>query len=59
MKKQNAALLDDKFGAQFGAGSNALDHASLKKNVSTGKAEFPRYDEDYESIPGVKPIKKE
>lgn len=55
MKKHNAKLLDEKFGT----GQQAMDHASLKKSEKTGRAEFPRYDEDFEAIPGVKPIKKE
>jgi NADH dehydrogenase [ubiquinone] 1 alpha subcomplex assembly factor 2 len=53
MKKHNAKLLDDKFGT----GNEGKDHASLKSNEK-GKAEFPRYDEDFESVPGIKPIKK-
>lgn len=56
MKKINAKQLDEKFGT----GQQVLDHASLKqRSDKTGQAEFPRYDEDFESIPGVKPIKKE
>lgn len=51
MKKKNAALLDEKYG-------KPQDHASLKKNEITGRAEFPRYDEDFEVMPGSKPIKK-
>jgi hypothetical protein len=51
MKKKNAALLDEKYG-------KPQDHASLKKNEISGRAEFPRYDEDYEIMPGSKPIKK-
>lgn len=54
MKKHNAALLDEKFGT----GQKVLDHASLKSNQD-GTAEFPRYDKEYESIAGIKPIKKE
>lgn len=54
IKKINAKMLDEKYGT----GSKEMDHAALKQNEKTGKAEFPRYDEEYETFPGIKPMKK-
>lgn len=52
MKKKNAELIE-------GKSQQLIDHASIKTNKETGRAEFPRYDEDYEISAGTKPIKKE
>jgi hypothetical protein len=52
MKQKNAALLDEKFD------SSKQDHASLKRDVQTGRAEFPRYGDTYESLPGTGDDKK-
>lgn len=51
MKKRNADALEDK-------SKPPQDHASMKRDQITGRAEFPRYDTDYEIMPGVTPIKK-
>jgi NADH dehydrogenase [ubiquinone] 1 alpha subcomplex assembly factor 2 len=50
VKKKNAAELESKY-------ATPQDHAALKSNVS-GRAEFPRHDDDYELLPGTDPIKK-
>jgi hypothetical protein len=51
MKKKNAAILEGKF-------EKPQDHASIKHDTATGRAAFPRYDEEYEIMPGSKPIKQ-
>jgi len=51
MKKKNAAVLEGKF-------EKPQDHASIKHDTATGRAAFPRYDEEYEIMPGSKPIKQ-
>jgi NADH dehydrogenase [ubiquinone] 1 alpha subcomplex assembly factor 2 len=51
MKKKNAATLEDKH-------KQPQDHAALKHDQTTGRAHFPRYDDDYELMPGAAPIAK-
>lgn len=48
LKKKNAALIDERLG-------RPQDHAALKKDETGQKAAFPKYGEDYETMPGEDP----
>jgi hypothetical protein len=47
MKKKNAALLE-------GKNKPVQDHAALKKDETGQRAAFPRYNDEYEIMPGKK-----
>lgn len=54
MKKKNADLLDEK---HLQSKAQSHDQLALQRDAS-GRAEFPKYENEYEQMPGAEEKKK-